>query len=100
MTDLTEWRIDVPIFDYAEGDDERNPNVMLMDVLGMEDKTTAEDMGDYWVFRYWEIMAIKDVDHWFCRSWDCIKKSVITKLYSGQKKAASDSGQRGSQEGI
>jgi hypothetical protein len=74
----------LPIFLFAEcGEkDERFDGVILL-WDGDEEKTTAEDCGEYWHIREWEIFTSATEDgkrYWFCRSGNSLSKDIVRKL--------------------
>lgn len=64
----------------SSAQDERAENVYL--VFGDDDeKTTAEDCGDYMIIRHWENYESNGVEYWFERSGETIYKNTIERLY-------------------
>lgn len=77
-------RIDVPLLSVDGEQDERSDFVILLSADGDEDKTTAEDCGDFWQVRDWEITASCEGPMWFCRFAYSIEKTLISKLWLAQ----------------
>lgn len=67
----------LPILDDAK--DERFEGVILIEDHG-DEKTTAEDCGEYWYVRSWEIGSFDGEKYWFNRSGYSISKTVIEML--------------------
>jgi len=67
-----------------EGKDERFENVILFEHEKYSDveeyKTTAENDGDCWRIRDWELTSDGSEYFWFCRSMYTIQKDLIKKL--------------------
>lgn len=85
MEEKKSFRTDIPLSPFLSlcGEmDERADNVFIMDVLGDDSKTTAEDCGDYWHIRDWEIR--EKMTHWFCRSGYVVSKKMVDALKAMQ----------------
>ena len=67
-----------------EEKDERFENVILLEHVKYsdfeQDKTTAENDGDCWIIRDWELTSDGGEYFWFCRSMYTIQKDLIKKL--------------------
>lgn len=71
---------DIPVFACGDEKDERSDGVFLLSVSDGE-KKTAEDCGEFWQIRDWEIMDVEG-PHWFC-SWSySVSKDVIDILHA------------------
>jgi len=65
---------------FDDNQDERGDNVYLIEVSEEHDKTTAEDCGDYWMIRDWELHDHGKTKVWFERCSYAIDKAIIKQL--------------------